>query len=159
MKIKVTKLKYFDLLKICLRINKKEKLLVNNNNIKKIIDSSIYNLNNLLDNLQSIKNKKTINIDEIYDFNILNNIIEILLKQNIEDFPKIKNNINTLFISKSYSIEYIIEYIYEQIIEHISDKYYFINEIGKLSENLIVNNDIKTIICIDTFIFLCYKVL
>lgn len=157
--LRFCKLKYFDLLKICLRINKKEKLLVNNNNIKKIIDSSIYNLNNLLDNLQSIKNKKTINIDEIYDFNILNNIIEILLKQNIEDFPKIKNNINTLFISKSYSIEYIIEYIYEQIIEHISDKYYFINEIGKLSENLIVNNDIKTIICIDTFIFLCYKVL
>ena len=157
--MRFAKLNYFDLLKICVKINKNEKLLLTNDNIKKIIDSSIYNLNNLLDNLQSIKNKKTINMEENYNFDILDNIVKILLNRNIDDFPKIKTNINTLFISKSYSIEYIIEYIYMQIIDHIHNKYYFTSQIGDLSQNLVVNNDIKTIICIDTFIFLCYKVL
>ena len=157
--LRFSKLSYFDLLKICLRINKNEKLSLTNNNIKKIIDSSLYNLNNLLDNLQCIKNKNTINIDDNYNFDILDNIIKILHNKNIYEFPQIKNNINTLFISKSYSIEYIIEYIYLQIIDHVSDKSYFTSQLGHITQNLIVNNDIKTIICIDTFIFLCYKVL
>ena len=106
LQFRFSKLNYFELLKICLRINKYEKLSLTNSNIKKIIDTSIYNLNNLLDNLQSIKNKKNIKIDENYNFHILNNIIKILLQKNIEDFPKIKNNINTLFISKSYLIKF-----------------------------------------------------
>tara|TARA_B000000565_G_C23767611_1_gene370946 strand:- start:254 stop:1234 length:981 start_codon:yes stop_codon:yes gene_type:complete len=157
--IRFCKLNYFDLLKICLKINKNENLSLSNNDIKKIITSSICNLNNLLDNLQLVKNKKNINIDENYNFDILDNIIQTLLLKNINDFSKIKNYINTLFITKSFSIECIVEYIYLQIINYISDKYNFINELAILLQNLIINNDIKTIICIDTFIFLCYKFL
>ena len=160
--IRTPKLNYFDLLKITLKINKKEKLNIKNADIKYIIYNSLNNINNLLNTLQSIKNNQQIlNLEEHQDQTLLNNIIKLLKKNNISDFHEIKSNINILLICKSYSFDFIIQFIFNNMIQHIKqdNKYNFIQETAKITENIVINNDIKPIIGIDTYIFLCYKML
>tara|TARA_B100001173_G_scaffold304235_1_gene307968 strand:+ start:94 stop:1050 length:957 start_codon:yes stop_codon:yes gene_type:complete len=149
LQLRFEKLSYFDLLKITLKINKAEKFNLDNQMIKKIILSS-ENLNSLLNNLQSYKN----NYNPI---NILENIINTLLNKNINDFDIIKSNLTNLLIIQSHSINYILNYIFENIINHINNKYEFTHEYARLTENLILNNDIKSIILLDTIIFYIYK--
>ena len=144
LQIRCSKLSYFDLLKITLKINKSENFKLTNQKIKKIILSS-NNLNDLLNILQIYKNN--------------DNIINILLKKNINDFDLIKGNLNTLLITQNYSINYILNYIFKNIIHHIQNKHEFTNEYCILTENLIIYNDIKSIILLDTIIFYIYKML
>ena len=151
LQIRFSKLTYFDLLKITLKINKSEKLNLNNSIIKKYILSS-NNLNELLNTLQLHKNNKN-------NINILDNIIDILKKKNINDFDSIKNNLNILLISQFYPINYITNYIFQNIISHIKDKHNFITEYSKLTDDLNTYNDIKSIILLDTIIFYIYKML
>lgn len=151
LQIRFTKLTYFDLLKITLKINKYDNLNLNNTNIKKYILSS-NNLNDLLNILQLHKNNKNY-------INLLDNIINILLKKNINDFDLIKTNLNTLLITQFYSINYILNYIFQNIIHEIKNKHDFTNEFANLTENLNTYNDIKSIILLDTIIFYIYKML
>lgn len=157
--LKCNRLCYIDLLKITVKINKYENLKLSNKEIKIIINTSFNNLHNLFNILQSIKldqgyiNSISNNID------LIDNIIVTLLKKDVHDFPQIKTILNNILIHNTYSLEYVIYYIFSKILYHISNKSEFIYETAQLSENLIINNDIKAIILLDTYIFYIYKML
>lgn len=149
--LRTEQLSEFELLKIAFIINKKEKLYLSEDKLINIVKNSKNNINNLLNSLQSIINKT----DDILD--LLNNIIKILEKKNIKDYPKIKQLLNKIIIFNSYNIYFIINYIYDKIIHFIKNKHEFISYISTLNETN--NNIVKNIITLDTYIFYIYKMM
>ena len=149
--IRFTSLSYFDFLKITLKINKCEKLNLNNLQIKNIIESTD-NLHSLLNLIQLHKNKDN-------NINIIDDIINILKNKNIKDFNIIKAKLNILLISQIYTIENIINILFQNIIDHINDKHTFTYKYAELTNNLVVSNDVKPIILLDTIIMYIYKML
>lgn len=148
--LRVEKLSEFELLKIFLSINKKQKLNLSHELAISTVKQSSNNLSILLNSIQSIINNTENNNT------ILNNIYDLLQKKNIRDFPKIKQFLNKIIIFKSYDINYIIEYILAKISHLISNKSQFIYELNSLIE-MNTNNIVQDIIILDTFIFLLYK--
>lgn len=157
---------YFDLLKISLQIIKDYKLNINNNIIKKYILNSNYNINTLLNIYQDIINNNILNKNNIlinntknYDINLIDKIIDILLKKNINDLPIIKNIINNILLYKYYNIKTIIEIIYNNIIPYINNKHSFIYELSTLNTNMLLYNENNNIILLDTIILCIYNYL
>ena len=148
--LRVEKLSEFELLKICLHINKKEHLNLSNNTIISTVKESFNNINILLNSIQCIINNTENNND------ILNDICNILYKKNIYDYPKIKQYLNKIIIFKSYNLDHIIEYIQLKILHLIPNKSVYISELTSIIQNN-SNTIVKDIITLDTFIFLIYK--
>ena len=144
------KLSEFELLKICLFINKKEKLKLSNNTVISTVKESFNNINILLNSIQCIINNTENNND------ILNDICNILYNKNIHDYPKIKQYLNKIIIFKSYNLTHIIEYIQLKILHLIPNKSVYISELTSIVKNN-SNTIVKDIITLDTFIFLIYK--
>ena len=152
LQLRIRQLTYFELLQISVYINKYEKINLNPIELKNIILKSNNNINILLEILQNIIN----NSNEEYS---LDNIIDIIKKKNIKDFPIIKTHLNHLLIYKCYNIDYIIEYIYKYIINFIKNKQEFISEVAILTKSIHSNNIVKHIILLDTYIFYIYKMI
>lgn len=155
---------YFDLLKLSLQIKNNYNININNNTIKEYIYESNFDINILLNIYQHIINKSIISKNKLTDViknntnnNHINNIVTILYNKNIDDFPKIKNILNTILIYKSYSISNIINYIYSKIINIIIDKHNFIYDYSSLTDKINYNNDTQNIILLDTIILCIYK--
>ena len=145
------KISEFDFLKICLILNKKEKLHLSHEIILSTVKNSSNNLNILLNSIQSIINNTENNNS------ILDEICEILQKKNISDYPKIKQYLNKIIIFKSYNLNYIIEYIQQKILHIICNKNIFINELAIIIKTNSNTTIVQDIIILDTFIFLIYK--
>ena len=148
--LRVEKLSEFELLKICLYINKKEQMNLSSNTIISTIKNSFNNINILLNSIQSIINNTE------NDNDILNDICTILYNKNIHDYPKIKQYLNKIIIFKSYNLNHIVEYIQIKILHLIPNKSVYMSELTSIIQNN-SNTIVKDIITLDTFIFLIYK--
>ena len=149
--LRVEKLSEFELLRIFLYINKKQKLNLSHDLVISTVKQSSNSLNILLNSIQSIINNTENNNT------ILFNICELLQNKNILDYPKIKQFLNKIIIFKSYNLEYIIEFIQSKILYLIPDKPLFIHNLNIIIQSNFNNTIVKDIITLDTFIFLIYK--
>ena len=149
--LRVEKLSEFELLRIFLYINKKQKLNLSHDLAIFTVKQSFNNLNNLLNSIQCIINNTENNNT------ILNNICDLLEKKNILDYPKIKQFLNKIIIFKSYNLDYIIQFIQTKIFHLIPNKSLFIHELNIIIQNNFNSTIVKDIITLDTFIFLIYK--
>tara|TARA_B100001142_G_C14337017_1_gene656313 strand:- start:542 stop:1507 length:966 start_codon:yes stop_codon:yes gene_type:complete len=149
--LRVEKISEFHLLKICLNINKKEKLNLSHERIIELVKTSQNNINTLLNSLQSIINNTEDNLT------ILNDLCTILCKKNIRDYPVVKQLLNKIIIFKSYNINAIIDYIFYKLEYLIVDKHQFVSVVNNIlsTRNTNIVNDI---ILLDTFIFYIYKI-
>lgn len=167
MQLKSNVINYFDLLKVSLIIKKDYNLKISNNDIKDNIKFSNKDINILLNVYQNIINNNTyennlqfkdqlLKVKKL-DINFLNQIKEILLEKDINDYNKIKNIINNILIFKCYNISVIIELLIVNIIPIIKNKYLFIKDISSLNFNSNINNINDNIILFDTIILCIYK--
>ena len=154
---------YFDLLKLSLVIKKDYKLKISNKEIKEHIKFSNYDINILFNIYQNIINNNilkcnedTLNVKNL-DLNFMKQIEEILLKNDVNDYNKIKNIINNILIFKCYNISIIIELLILNILPNIKNKYLFIDDIISLNINKNNNSLNDDIILFDTIILCIYK--
>jgi len=158
---------YFDLLKLSLVIKKDYNLNISNNNIKDNIYFSRYDINIFLNIYQNIINNNIFSNNLQFksdslkvvklDINFINQIKDILHKNDINDFDKIKSIINNILIFKSYNISDIIDLLIINILPIIKNKYIFIEDILSLNFNSNLNNLNDNIILFDTIILCIYK--
>ena len=160
---------YFDLLKLSLIIKKDYNLNISNNTIKNNIECSNYDINILFNIYQNIINYKIFKNNSLFknnvisiknfDFNFIQKIKEILLKNDINDFNNIKNIINNILIFKYYSIDIIIDILITNILPIIKNKHMFIKDLSSLNINSNLDNINNNIILFDTIILCIYKYL
>tara|TARA_Y100000741_G_scaffold240150_1_gene183892 strand:- start:5774 stop:6775 length:1002 start_codon:yes stop_codon:yes gene_type:complete len=154
---------YFDLLKLSLVIKKDYKLKISNKEIKEYIKFSNYDINILFNIYQNIINNNSLNHNEDtlkvkkLDLNFINEIKEILLRNDVNDYNKIKNIVNNVLIFKYYSISIIIERLIANILPNIKNKNLFMEDIISLNINKNNNNLNDDIILFDTIILCIYK--
>lgn len=154
---------YFDLLKLSIVIKKDYKLKISNKEIKEYIKFSNYDINILFNIYQNIINNNslkckedTLNVKKL-DLNFMKQIKEILLKNDVNDYNRIKIIINNILIFKCYNISIIIELLVLNILPNIKNKYLFIEDIISLNINKNNNNLNDDIILFDTIILCIYK--
>ena len=165
--LKSNVINYFDLLKLSLVIKKDYNLKISNNDIKDNIKFSNNNINILHNLYQNIINNNSyannpqlqdelLKVEKL-DINFLNQIKEILLKNDINDYNKIKNIINNILIFKCYNISVIFELLIVNVLPIIKNKHLFIEDIVSLNFDSNINNLNDNIILFDTIILCIYK--
>jgi len=111
---------------------------------------------NIINNNISKCKEDTLNVKKL-DLNFMKQIVEIILKNNVNDYNKIKNIINNVLIFKCYNISTIIELLVSNILPNIKNKYLFIDDIISLNINKNNNSLNDDIILFDTIILCIYK--
>ena len=149
--LRVSQISFFNMLKTVFIIKKNENLNIDNNNIIKLVDESKGNMNILLYYLQNI-------LDDNNSPNLLNNIVNIITKKNIKDFPQIKTIINEILIFQTFTPEFIIDYLFSELSHLIKDKHKFLHNINNFIYNH-KNNVINVSLLLDSYILYIYKMI